>query len=54
MPRSPTLIKERDLKGCETPEQLARALLRPRRVGRTVVRDKTRVAKVARRRATND
>ena len=35
MSRRPTLVPEEDLKGCESPEQLARALFRPLRTRAT-------------------
>ena len=35
MSRRPTLVPEEDLKGCESPEQLARALFRPLRTRTT-------------------
>ena len=46
MKYKPKLDPEKDLKGA-TPETLARALLRPSRGGKTVVRSQSSVEKVA-------
>ena len=54
MPREGMLVPERDLKGCESPEQLLRALFRPRRAGKSVAADKPLVRKAAAKKAAHD
>ena len=57
MSRRPTLVPEEDLKGCESPEQLVRALFRPlrtRTTGKTVTTDKPLVRKTTTNHVTED